>query len=84
MEALIISIIEQKGRIHDLTIYFSILIAYLEQARWLVAGKIIELLEDNPLDTNESKALAYLSVLWELEDIERIASLTYSISLANC
>ena len=84
MEALIISIIQQEGRIHDLTIYFSILIAYLEQTKWLEAKKIIDLLEENELDTDEAKALAYLSVLWELEDIEKIASLTLSLSLAKC
>ena len=84
MEALIINIIEQEGRVHDLTIYFSILIAYLEQAKWLEAKKIIDILEESPLDTDESKALAYLSVLWELEDIDKIASLTLSIAFAKC
>jgi len=80
MEDLIKCIVKQQGRVHDITIYFSILIAYLEQSNWREAKKILTLIEHNSLDKDEHKVFLYLSFLYKKRKVAQIHKLSSYLS----
>lgn len=82
MEDLIKCIVNQEGRVHSITIYFSILIAYLELANWKEASKILKLIKQHALDQDETKVFDYLFFLYKDRNVALIKQLvTY---LSNC
>lgn len=82
MEDLIKCIVKQQGRVHAITIYFSILIAYLEQSNWKEARKILNLIQNNFLDPDEQRVFLYLSFLYDQREVVLIQKL--SAYLSDC
>lgn len=77
MEEIIRFVVCQKGRLRTPSFYLSILIAYLEDANWLEATKIHQLLQAMVLTEMEQDALTYLGKLLKSKDQVLILSLAH-------
>lgn len=76
MEQLIKMIVTQEERCRAASFYISILIAYLEDAKWYEAEETISILESMMLLIEEQYAVKYLSILLSERNTDKIKSLT--------